>query len=371
MNHMPRDSVSVSVSVSVSGSGSGSGRVVGLVTRLASLAVIAVLAQGCGFFESAGEITLGKGQIPRVQEEIDWPDIDKMTGSALTASVGDGKGEALITGVPTSLKKGTLAHVQGILALAGDCQRTFTQAKVGENPKSAVSNLAVRVTNCTGDARCEYLCNGFRGIEMEAAVEIELLSAAKAKDLAKQLQQASPDAAVEAIVQIRLQFFKLELYQKGNDDKREVVTERLSSLDLILTETGVEQSVGEIVAQEADRAAARDQALKDGVDLDESKWDALPRWVSVLDQRHVASISPETPQRFEIDPQSALLKQIKLTVVDGKRTALRLVQRIRVDKPELYELRFDGAGVAVDVQPEVIVSVLQLVKNLGASAAGQ
>ena len=354
MNHMPRVRVCVPVPVPV----------------LALLAVTAVMQQGCGFFESAGEITLGKGQIPRVAEEIDWPDIDKMTGSALAASVGDGSGEALITGLPTSWKKGTLAHVQGILALAGHCQRTFTQAKVGDNPKSAVSNLAVRVTNCTGDARCEYLCNGFRGIEMEAAVEIELLSAAKADDLSKQLQQASPDAAVEAIVQIRLQFFKLELYQTGDDDKREVVTDRLSSLELILTEPGVEQSIGEIVSQEADRAAARTKALKDGVALDESKWEPLPSWVTVLDDRHVGSISPKTPQRFEIAPQSALLKQIKQTVVAGERTALRLVQRIRVDRPELYELRFDGAGVAVDVQPEVIVSVLQLVKNLGAGAAG-
>lgn len=341
------------------------------MSTLLVLGALALLTQGCGFFESVGEITLGKGQIPRVTQEIDWPDIDEMTGSALTSSVGDGSGEPLITGVPTSLKKGTLAHVQGILALAGDCQRTFTQEKVGDDPKSSVSNLAVRVTNCTGDARCAYLCNGFRGIEMEAAVEIELLSEAKAKDLAKQLQQASPEAAVEAIVQIRLQFFGLELYQTGDDGKREVVTNKLSKFDLILTETGVSQSVSEIVAAEAEREAARAKALEDEEVFDETPWQDLPSWVSVLDNRYIGAISKETPQRFEINPQSDLLRKVKLTVVDGKRTALRLVQRIRVDRPDLYELRFDGAGVSVDVQPEVIVSVLQLVKNLGTGAAGQ
>ena len=59
-----------------------------------------------------------------------------------------------------------------------------------------------------------------------------------------------------------------------------------------------------------------------------------------------------------------------LSAVEGKATSLRLVQRIRINRPDLYELRFDGAGVFVDVQPELVVSVLQLVKNLGTSAAG-
>ncbi len=336
---------------------------------LALLGLCALLAQGCGLFESAGEITLGKGQIPRVTESFDWPDIDEMTGSALTGDLSDSKGEPLITGVPTSLKKGTLAHVQGILSLAGDCQRELIQEKIGDDPTSPISNLAVRVTNCTGDARCKYLCGDFRGMELEAAVEMELLNEAKAKDLAKQLQQANPEAAIESIVQIRLQFFQLELYQAGDDDKREVVTDRLKNFDLILTETGVTKSIPEIAALEAERDAAKAAAEAKGETFDPTPYADIPSWVQVLDARYITGISKETPRRFEIDPQSDLLKKIKATVVKGEPTSLRLVQRIKIDRPDLYELRFDGAGIAVDVQPEVVVSVLQLVKNLGTSAA--
>ncbi|MCO4763023.1 MAG: hypothetical protein KC502_16015 [Myxococcales bacterium] len=336
------------------------------------LLVSAFTAQGCAFFESAGEVTLGKGQIPRVTEELAWPDIDEMTGSALAGRVGSRNDGPLINGAPTTLKKGTLAHVQGILSLAGDCQRVFRKAQLTDDDTKSVKNLAVRVTNCTGDARCAYLCGDFRGLEMEAAVEIELFDEEDAKKLAKQLADASPEAAVEAIVQIRLQFFKLELYQTGDDGKRENVTDRLSLFDLILTETGVQRSVAEIVALEAERDAALRKAEEDGTEFDPSPWATLPSWVKVLDRRYVTDIGA-TPkgERYEIDPSSALLKSIKQTVVKGESTSLRLVQRIRVERPDLYDLRFDGAGFSIDVQPEVVVSVLQLIKNLGTGAGSE
>lgn len=341
-----------------------------LATRALGVLVVVAL-QGCGFFESVGEITLGKGQLPRITQEFDWPAVDTMTGSAIAKRLTDSKGKPVVTGAPTSLKAATLAHVQGIMALAGDCQREFTQAKVSDDPKAGVSNLAVRITNCSGDERCRYLCGDFRGMELEAGVEMQLLNEAQAKDLAKQLRQGSPEAAIEAIVQIRLRFFQLELYQRIADDEREVVNDKLSRFDLILTEPGAHRSVAEILAMEKQRDAAREAARASGEPFDPDPWADLPSWVKLLDERHLPSISPQTPQRFELDGRSKLMRDIKETLVAGDRTALRLVQRIRVKRPDLYELRFDGAGMAVDAQPEMVVSVLQLVKNLGAGGGGK
>ena len=330
---------------------------------------LALLCSGCGLFESDGEITLGKGQLPRVTQKIDWPDIDKLTGSALSGRLSTDQG-TMVSGLPTSLKKGTLAHVQGLLSLAGDCRREMVEESVEDGPESALSNLAVRVTNCSGDARCEYLCGDFRGLELEAAVEIEVLDEAKAKDLSKELQQANPEAAIEAIVQIRLQFFGLSLYQTGDDDQEQDVTDKIDDMELILTETGVNQSIGEILAAEKQMAQAKVDASAKGEEFDASPWGTLPKWVKVLDARYIKDISAKTPRRFEIDPQSDLLKKLGKNIVDGESTRIRLVQRLRIKRPDLYDLRFEGAGVFVDVQPELVVSVLQLVKKLGTSAAG-
>ncbi len=327
-----------------------------------------VFVSGCGLFETAGEVTLGQGQLPRVTQRIEWPNIDDMTGSALAGATGAQKaGEPLITGLPTSLQKGTLAHVQGLMALAGDCQRSHIQTDFGKG--SAVSNLEIRLTNCTGDARCKFLCGKFRGMRIEASVDVALLDEKKAQNLAKQLQQASPDAAVEAIVQLRLRFFELKLFQNGDTlgaDGKPVVVDVTSSLDnlsMILTETtGLlpPDLEGPHSLETMD-----DPSAQPGADGKVAQVPYKgPRWVKVLDGSDVDRITPTTPQRFEIDPNVPYTLKLKEGLVEGKPSALRLVTRLSIARPDLYVLRFDGAGIEVDLQPEVVLSVLQLVKNL-------
>ncbi len=335
-----------------------------LRSRLSSLVVcapVALLATGCGLFETAGEVTLGKGQLPRVAQRIEWPDIDQMTGSALSGAAGATKdGEPLVTGLPGSLKKGSLAHVQGILGLAGDCQRSFTKPDFGKG--SAVSNLEIRLTNCAGDDRCTYLCGDFRGMRIEAGVDVQLLDEKKAKNLAAQLRQASPEAAVEAIVQLRLRFFELKLFQNDDAGNEVDVTGRLDDLEMILTETTgelPENLEGPYSPETVDDPNAPDGAT----DVAQVPYDGAA-WVKVLEGRYVDRIEPGRPQRFEIDPTVPFSERLKDTLVAGNPASLRLVTRMSIARPDLYELRFDGAGVEVDVQPEVVLSVLQLIKNL-------
>ncbi len=332
------------------------------LSRLLPLVAVAALVPGCGLFESAGEVTLGDGELPRVTERVEWPNIDEMTGSALAGRVGTtGDGEPLVTGLPTSLKKGTLAHVQGLLALAGDCRRTFTQETIDEG--SPVTNLNIRVTNCTGDDRCKYLCGDFQGMQIEASVDVELLDEAKAAELASQLKQASPEAAVEAIVQLRLRFFALSLFQTGDTGDEEDVTSRLEDFEMIIAQptgelpdnlTGLSSS-----STIDDPSGATDEA---GEPVQVAY--TGPHWVKVLEGRFIDRITPDDPQRFEIDPNVPVTQDLKDKLVAGEASSLRLVNRIRIRRPDLYELRFDGAGIRFDVQPEVVLSVLQLIKNL-------
>ncbi len=293
--------------------------------RFAAVGVLAaVWLAGCGMIESAAEIEVGKGQLPKVEQTIDWPDIDEMTGSVLSERVESSKkGELSLPGLPTSLKAGTLAHVQGLLSLAGDCRREFLQESMGEGGDQAVSNLKVQVTNCTGDDRCVFLCDAFRGIELEASVELLLLDEAKAKNLKKSLSSATP----EALTQVRLQFFALELYQNDNNGEREIITSRFDDFDLVLS----------------------------NADGDE---------VSIVERKYLELISEETPQRFEIPADSAVLAKLKNEVLGGVRTSFRIGVRARVAQPDLYDLKFDGAGVRFVVQPEVVISALEIVKSL-------
>ena len=309
-------------------------------------ATLTLLLGGCGLANNAGEITLGaKEKIPRVSQKIDWPDIDTLTGSDLNKQIGakGPDGEPLIKGIPTSLKKGTLAHVQGLLSLAGDCRREIKGSVKAPDPNdleavkaaaaSPVKDITITITNCSGDERCAYLCGDFQGIQLSAEVELEILTEAQAKKLKTELAAANPENAAEGIVQLRLQFFKLDLYQASEIDpaQTETTTQYLDTFDLLLNDAW-----GDIPNQ-------------DGLET------------VVLKGDDIQSIDGKNGTRFEVDPASAFIASIKQRVIDGKSTRFRIILRLRVLKPDLYEMRFDGAGVELDAQPEVVVSLLEAV----------
>lgn len=310
--------------------------------HLAWIALLAIASGGCGFFKAAGELTLAKQEgIPRVAQKIDWPDIDKLTGSNLDAQIAatGADGEPLNIGIPSSLKKGTLAHVQGLLSLAGDCRRSIagdietpTATGADGSKTNPIKDIQIHVTNCSGDERCDYACGDFQGMELEAQVEFQLLNQKQAAELKQQLAAANPENAADGIVQIRLQFFKLDLYQKAEDGKtNEITSDYIDSFDLMLNDAWAEME------------------NKDGKET------------VVLQGGDFKGIDPKRGKRFEVDPASEFIASIKRRVINGEETRFRIILRIRVQKPDLYLMRFDGAGVELDVQPEVVVSVLDVV----------
>lgn len=285
-------------------------------SMLALTVLLAVLAQACGFVEAAGEITIGEGQVPRLQYDLQWPKVDDVVGDAV-----QGADPAAVPGLPKSFEAGTLAHLQGLMTVDGECHRRIEQPAV-KAKTGTLKNLVVDVVNCGAAERCVSRCQGFAGVKLETRVQLQLVDAKQAAKIQDALADTSPDA----IVQIRTRFRELAFYQ---------------------TEAGQKVDVG---------------GLFQGFELGVSRPGGADESV-LVEGRYVDSIDPETPQRFELDPKAPFTAAIKRDVVDGKTVWIEIFQRMRVAQPDLYSVRLGGAGVEIDLQPEFVISAIEVAKG--------
>ena len=136
--------------------------------------------------------------------------------------------------------------------------------------------------------------------------------------------QTSPDTLAE----IRLRFSKLAFVQI---DPATGVTETVNSLF-----SGYELGAGTAYPP-GDPTAVNDDT-------------------PIVKQRYLASISPDTPQRFELDPTSAFSLKLRQAIVRGDQVWISVYQRIDVPEQNLYAVRLNGGGVDIDFQPEIVVS---------------
>ena len=273
-----------------------------------------VFCTGCAFVEAATEQTLGEGQIPRFDQEILYPDIDELTG--LTAEQVDA-----IPGFPGTLNNGTFAHLQGAFAITGECRKTLEVPAPEDN--EALISIAVTVTNCTPDLRCAEFCEeGFFGMMFEAKVDLLLLTEERANKLQNLLSELTPDA----IAQIRLRFFELELFQEDDSGETFVIHDWIEGFEL-----GMENDKGDAIV--------------------------------VLTDEHLPMIDPDDPQRFDIPAAEDYTQDLKERILAAQAVSTTVVQRMRVPQPNLYELVFVGAGLRFDLQPEFVVSVVEVLEN--------
>lgn len=276
-------------------------------------AIAFVFCTGCAFIEAASEQLIGEGQIPRFDEEILYPSIDELTGMTQDDV-------AAFPGFPSSLAAGTFAHLQGAFAITGECSKTI---EVPLSDNEALLGIEVTVTNCPADDRCADHCDdGFFGMAFESRVELQLLTQEKADKLRDLLSELTPDA----VAQLRLRFYELELFQTDADGDQYPIHDWIEAFSL-----GMESQSGESIV--------------------------------VLDETMLDRITSEDPQRFDIDGTSAYTQQLKEEVLAGEPVSTFVVQRMRIPQPNLYELVFDGAGLRFDLQPEFVISVLEVVQS--------
>lgn len=272
---------------------------------------------GCGFVQSAGEVEVGSPTLPLVKYDLQWPTVDALIGNTLK------QGETRMRGAPTSLEFATLAHVQGLMTIEGNCHYSVVQDKVTATSGS-LKNLQVELTNCGDPGRCVARCAGFRGMKLEARVQIELLDQGRAEKIRK----AFPEPTVDAVVQIRTRFSQLDFYQTGDDKKPALISKYFKSYELGLSSPG----------------GGDDTVL--------------------LTQRYLPLIGLDKPkQRFELDPDAAFTAALKHSVFSGKPQWVEVFQRIEVAQQDLYAIRLGGAGVKLEFQPELVVNAIEVAKE--------
>jgi hypothetical protein len=289
----------------------------------------------CAFIEAAGDVEVPADSIPHATFTLMWPDVDKLVGSTLHKDDADPKKpSSLPAGFPATLQSGTLAHVQGLMTIDGECKRTYDQPDAGD-PKSPIKNMHIEVINCGIEGRCSDACKDdfgdpFRGMRLWARVQFNLVNADTAAKIHTTLNgQTNPDVLAE----IRLKFKQLEFVQNFTDPVTGKTTEQ--NIDGLFA--GYELGAASVYAP-GDPSAVNDDT-------------------PIVKQRYLASISADTPQRFELDPTSAFSLKLRQSIMTGSEVWIEVYQRLDVAEQNLYAVRMNGGGVKIDFQPEIVISV--------------
>lgn len=302
--------------------------------KLLTFLLLPVLLPACSFLEAAGDVEIPSDSIPHAQFPLKWPNVDQLVGGTLQKAGGG----QMPPGFPTSLEDGSMAHIQGLMTIDGECRRTFDQAAL-DDPKVPAKNLHVEVVNCGIPGRCEEYCKDeygdrFYGLRLWARVHFNLISDKTAAKITEVMKgQNNPDM----IAQIRLRFSKLSFFQNFTNpatgkSEVQVITDKFS---------GFELGVGSAYLP-GDPTAVNDDT-------------------AIVTARYLSQITPETPQRFELDPTSAFSQKLRRDIVTGQQVWVAVYQRIDVPQQNLYGVRLNGGGVELDFQPEIVISFVKTV----------
>ena len=284
------------------------------ISRILGVMAVVGLTSGCAFIEAATQQIFSNEQgIPEVRQDISWPSVDELANLDPTMMA-----QLQEQGFPESLAQGTFAHLQGALQLTGDCAVSQTLDDFANDP--VLKAAKVNVVSCTEDTRCADQCpDDFYGMTFEADVTVGLLDAATAAEIAKL------GIGPSAIVQIRFLMNELEFYQQlggGNGN----IHDAIENFELTLANDAEEE-------------------------------------VIVIRDKYLDSISEETPQRFDVDSENAFTAWLKDNVVQGNLVDINVRLRMRIPQEKLYDVMIDGAGVDLWLQPEIVISVLEVVKD--------
>ncbi len=273
-----------------------------MLRPLAALAVVAL--SGCGLLEAATDVPFGAGEIDRVEQTVAWPDPDLIAPPP----------DPPPPGYPATLEDATLAHLIGAMVAGGVCH-TEAVGQVGGSLKAVLTT----VTRCGLGDRCAERCPAdFEGVWVTVDATLQIVSEEKAREVNSLLSETDESA----IVQVRLRFFDLNLYQ-GDGDARVRLDDRLNDFTFGLRDV-------------------------EGNALD------------LVKLRHLPDIRPDTPQRFALNNRDPLTRALKKAVLSGRGVELGLHVAAGIPPHALYGVKLRPAGFLIDTQPELVISVLDV-----------
>ena len=275
---------------------------------LAALSLSAATA--CDFINSASELTFGAGEVPLVQQSMQYPSVERLTGL-------NEEGES-IPGVPADLNAATMAHLVGALGARGECAQQVDLAGLSAN----VTRASFELSACAEDDRCARACPAeFYGLDARVALEMRVLDGAKAKKISSLLSKDSADA----ITQIRLQFKELMFFE-GEGEGRVSTNEHITGFELWLGAPDVEP-VRLLGAEDFNTISA--------------------------------AMSVGEEERYEIPRDSAVARALIDHILGGEDVDLSIDLRFRIPRGDLYSLGLSPAGVSLVIQPEILIDAVE------------
>ena len=279
---------------------------------------------GCGFLESASELTFAEEQIPVLENEFQYPSVDEIAGL--------NEQSERIPGFPSSLNQSTLAHLVGSLSAQGECSQKIDLAEGGAN--SSLISASFELSACTEDQRCKAQCpEGFYGLNAYIRIKMKALTKEQTQEISEVLSKDNANA----IVQIRLKFSKLEFFQGQGADYQ--VTNQWVD--------GFELNIGT-------------QDLEPIYFLDQTDFEQIT--ASTVD--HEDTSMPDALrsgfERYELPRNHPVTEALITQLLSGEDFILDFEQRFRFPREVLYLMQLSPAGMSQVIQPEVVINAIDV-----------
>ena len=293
--------------------------------------LMALLTSGCAFIESAAEITVGEPDIAAVEIEstVSLDQVNQALLGNLSEEqkiAAESLGLAFDSGATLLDLRSRLCELWKFGFYARPRLDIELTPEDDPNLKGVKVRLEVPIAADAPVAAC--LETGFT---VRAIVEFVPWTAEQAAQVKEQLNTDLADLG-DAIVQVRFAFSRLD-FMRGEEA---IPSDLLEDFAIIL-----------IADVEDDPTTP----------YDDSRLSIVPFFL--LD-----TISEETPQRFELDPDSLVTQSIKQTILEppsaNDELAMGVEAFVAFRESELNSTPIDKSGFVFKMQPEITINVLKV-----------
>ena len=302
-----------------------------------ALFVTMLLTASCAFVESAAEITVGAPDIPEFQIEVlvQHSQVNKALTESLPAdaiALAEAQGWLMKPTATWLELRNTLCQLEK----AGWLKSAKLEVTM-DKPSTASDHISQVTLELSVVGAPLGKCTRGR-LRAVAYLDFAPFSIAQAEQIREQLNTELDDLE-DAIIQIRFMFERTELVRQqggitvGANDRLQHFMLRLGAPNL-----------------EDDPETPND----------ESSFELVPFFL--LD-----TISPETPQRFELDPDAAVTAEVRNQILNPPKRAADMTLRVEAIvelKDELLGATLlNGSGIALKLQPEIVINALRVLSE--------
>jgi hypothetical protein len=309
----------------------GPGRILCLMS---SWLLLTVGWSGCAFVESAAEITVGAPELPPIAIDV------VLTYSQVNQSIMEGlspQAKQVLEAAGLKLKTtSTWLDLRNTLC-------TLTEKEILEAPRieigldtpegaNNISSLVLllEVITSSGESCKEAT------LASSAVLDFIPFTHAQAEKMNEQLN-TDLASLKDAIKQIRFLFSRAEFVRMVNG-KSEAANHVLTDFQLLL----------------ASPTVSDDPATP----FNESAFELVPFFL-------LETISAETPQRFELDPDSPITDEVKERIANPPLHATNISLQVQANLTLALDVlggtALNGSGVKIDLQPEIVINALTVI----------